>query len=49
MNTLLDTLGPAVWRASWQAAALALLVVLLLRALGNACLRGGGFSCGVSS
>ena len=30
MITLLDTLGPAIWRASWQAAALALLVVLLL-------------------
>jgi hypothetical protein len=23
MITLLDTLGPAIWRASWQAAALA--------------------------
>ena len=33
MITLLDTLGPAIWRASWQAAALALLVVLLLRSL----------------
>jgi beta-lactamase regulating signal transducer with metallopeptidase domain len=33
MITLLDTLGPAVLRASWQAAVLALLVVLLLRIL----------------
>ncbi len=35
MITLLDTLGPAIWRASWQAAALALLVVLLLRSFGE--------------
>src|SRR5262249_12716250 len=35
MITLLDTLGPAIWRASWQAAALAILVVLLLRGLGE--------------
>ena len=35
MITLLDTLGPAIWRASWQAAALALLVVLLLRCCGE--------------
>ena len=35
MITLLDTLGPAIWRASWQAAVLALLVVLLLRSLGE--------------
>src|SRR4051794_10201135 len=35
MIRLLDTLGPAVWRASWQAAALALLVVLLLRCFGE--------------
>ena len=35
MITLLDTLGPAIWRASWQAAALALLVVLLLRCFGE--------------
>ena len=31
MITLLDSAGPAIWRASWQAAALAVLVVLLLR------------------
>ena len=31
MIALLDSIGPAIWRASWQAAALALLVVLLLR------------------
>src|SRR5277367_7065139 len=35
MITLLDTLGPAIWRASWQAAALAVLVVLLLRCFGE--------------
>jgi beta-lactamase regulating signal transducer with metallopeptidase domain len=35
MITLLDSLGPAIWRASWQAAALALLVVLLLRSFGE--------------
>jgi beta-lactamase regulating signal transducer with metallopeptidase domain len=35
MITTLDTLGAAVWRASWQAAALALLVVLLLRCCGD--------------
>jgi S1-C subfamily serine protease/beta-lactamase regulating signal transducer with metallopeptidase domain len=35
MITLLDTIGPAVWRASWQAAALALLVVLLLWCFGE--------------
>jgi beta-lactamase regulating signal transducer with metallopeptidase domain len=35
MITLLDTLGPAIWRASWQAAALALLVVLILRGFGE--------------
>ncbi len=35
MITLLDTLGPAIWRASWQASALALLVVLLLRCFGE--------------
>src|SRR5580704_17098085 len=35
MITLLDALGPAIWRASWQAAALAVLVVLLLRCLGE--------------
>src|SRR5581483_7108825 len=35
MTTLLDSLGPAIWRASWQAAALAVLVVLLLRCLGE--------------
>jgi beta-lactamase regulating signal transducer with metallopeptidase domain len=35
MITLLDTMGPAIWRASWQAAALALLVVLLLSCFGE--------------
>ena len=35
MITVLDTLGPAIWRASWQAAALAVLVVLLLRSCGE--------------
>ena len=35
MITVLDTLGPAIWRASWQAAALAVLVVLLLRCCGE--------------
>ena len=35
MITALDTLGPAIWRASWQAAALALLVVLVLRCCGE--------------
>ena len=35
MITLLDTLGPAIWRASWQAAALALLVVLLTSCFGE--------------
>ena len=35
MITLLDTMGPAIWRASWQAAALALVVVLLLRCFGE--------------
>jgi beta-lactamase regulating signal transducer with metallopeptidase domain len=35
MITLLVTLGPAIWRASLQAAALALLVVLLLRCFGE--------------
>jgi beta-lactamase regulating signal transducer with metallopeptidase domain/5-hydroxyisourate hydrolase-like protein (transthyretin family) len=35
MITLIDTLGPAIWRASWQAAALALLIVLLVRCLGE--------------
>src|SRR5947207_10421533 len=35
MITLLDTIGPAIWRASWQAAALAILVVLLLRCFGE--------------
>src|SRR5262249_47258168 len=29
------TVGPAIWRASWQAAALAILVVLLLRCFGE--------------
>ena len=35
MITLLDTVGPAVWRASWQAAALALVVLLLMRSFGE--------------
>src|SRR5947209_15137976 len=35
MITLLDTIGPAIWRAAWQAVALALLVVLLLRCFGE--------------
>src|SRR6185503_3461828 len=35
MTTLLDTMGPAIWRASWQAAALGLVVVLLLWCLGE--------------
>ncbi|MEK6261845.1 MAG: M56 family metallopeptidase [Planctomycetota bacterium] len=35
MITLLDTLGPAIWRASWQAAALAVLVALLLLCCGE--------------
>ena len=35
MITLLDTLGPAIWRASWQAATLAVLVALLLRGFGE--------------
>jgi beta-lactamase regulating signal transducer with metallopeptidase domain len=35
MITLLDSLGPAIWRASLQAVALALLVVLLLRCFGE--------------
>jgi beta-lactamase regulating signal transducer with metallopeptidase domain len=35
MSTLLDTVGPAVWRATWQAAALAVLVMLLVRCFGE--------------
>lgn len=35
MIDLIDTLGPAIWRASWQAAALAVLVVILLRCSGD--------------
>src|SRR5262245_18504500 len=35
MISLLDTLGPAIWRASWQAVALALVVVLLVSCLGQ--------------
>jgi beta-lactamase regulating signal transducer with metallopeptidase domain len=35
MMTWLDTVGPALWRASWQAAVVALLVVLVLRSLGE--------------
>lgn len=33
--TTLDMLGPAIWRASWQAAALALVVAFLARCLGE--------------
>ncbi len=35
MITLLDNIGPAIWRASWQATALALIVVLLLWCCGE--------------
>jgi len=35
MIALLDTLAPAIWRASWQAAVLALLVTLFLWCLGE--------------
>lgn len=35
MITLLDTFGPAIWRASWQAAVLALLVILVVRGCGE--------------
>ena len=35
MITLLDIFGPAVWRASWQAAVLALVIMVLLRLLGD--------------
>lgn len=35
MMTLLDAIGPAVWRASWQAGLLALFVTLVLWALGE--------------
>lgn len=35
MIAFLDTVGPAVWRASWQASVLALVVFVLLRALGE--------------
>ena len=35
MITLLDTIGPAIWRASWQAAVIGVLVVLLLRCFGE--------------
>jgi hypothetical protein len=41
MITVLDTLGAAIWRASWQAAAVAVLVVLLLRCCGERLSRGG--------
>jgi hypothetical protein len=33
MITVFDTVGPAVLRASWQAAVLALVVMLLVRSL----------------
>jgi beta-lactamase regulating signal transducer with metallopeptidase domain len=35
MNIWLDAIGSAVWRASWQAAILALVVVILLRVCGD--------------
>jgi beta-lactamase regulating signal transducer with metallopeptidase domain/5-hydroxyisourate hydrolase-like protein (transthyretin family) len=35
MTTLLESIGPAVWRASWQGAILALLIMCLLRVLGE--------------
>lgn len=35
MITAIETVGPAIWRASWQAAALAILVMVLLRCLGE--------------
>ena len=35
MIALLDTLGPAIWRASWQAAALAVVVFALTRCAGE--------------
>ncbi len=35
MNSLFDSLGPAVWRASWQGALLAVAVFLLLTLLGE--------------
>jgi beta-lactamase regulating signal transducer with metallopeptidase domain/5-hydroxyisourate hydrolase-like protein (transthyretin family) len=35
MITLFDTVGPAIWRASWQASVLALVVVLLLLCFGE--------------
>ena len=35
MITLLDTVGPAVWRASWQAAVLAIVVLFLMRSFGE--------------
>ena len=35
MNSLFDSLGPAVWRASWQGSVLALVVFLVLSLLGE--------------
>src|SRR5580658_7918212 len=35
MITLLDTIGPAILHASWQASALAIVVMLLVRLLGE--------------
>ena len=35
MIALLELAGAAIWRASWQAAVLALLVILLVRASGE--------------
>ena len=35
MTDLLDTMGPAIWRASWQASVLAVLVAMLVRCFGE--------------
>jgi beta-lactamase regulating signal transducer with metallopeptidase domain len=35
MTALFDTVGPAVWRSSWQAATLAFLIFVLLRLFGD--------------
>ncbi len=35
MNRMMDVIGPAVWRASWQATLLAIIVVFLLRGFGD--------------
>ena len=44
MITLLDTVGPAVLRSSWQAAVLAIVVFLLMRFLGEHIALGGAIS-----